>query len=119
MKNRTTMKNRTKLKATLALSSMLVSAPVFASNTQVPYKAGYQTPTLTQEQLAFAFGENYNQNPPLLFMTQQEMADKSNVIRETIARIESQITSPQVRTMIKILQPLGYTIKIVSIPKSK
>ena len=52
-------------------------------------------------------------------LTQQEMSDKSGVIRETIARIENQITSPQVKTVIKILEPFGYTVKIVSIPKKK
>ena len=52
-------------------------------------------------------------------LTQQKMSDKSGVIRETIARIENQITSPQVKTLIKILEPLGYTVKIVSIPKKK
>ena len=50
-------------------------------------------------------------------MTQQEMADKANVIRETIARIENSITSPQVSTLLKILAPLGYTVKITKIEK--
>ena len=52
-------------------------------------------------------------------LTQQEMAEKSGVIRETIARIETQITSPQIKTLLRILQPLGYTVKIVAIPKKK
>lgn len=50
-------------------------------------------------------------------LTQQQMADSANVIRETIARIENQMTSPQVNTLIKILEPIGYTIKIVPIDK--
>lgn len=50
-------------------------------------------------------------------LTQQKMADSANVIRETIARIENKITSPQVNTLIKILEPLGYTIKIEKINK--
>ena len=70
-------------------------------------------------ELEYNFIKSFVKTRKKFRLTQQEMADKSNVIRETIARIESQITSPQVRTMIKILQPLGYTIKIVSIPKSK
>ena len=48
-------------------------------------------------------------------LTQQEMADNAHVIRETIARIENQMTSPQINTLIKILEPIGYTVKIVSI----
>lgn len=52
-------------------------------------------------------------------LTQQEIADAGNVIRETIARIENRITSPQVNTLLKILEPLGYTIKITKISKKK
>lgn len=52
-------------------------------------------------------------------LTQQEVANRCNVIRETIARIESSITSPQVNTLIKILEPLGYTIKIVPLERKE
>ena len=52
-------------------------------------------------------------------LTQQEVANQSNVIRETIARIENSITSPQVNTLIKILEPLGYTIKIVPLERKE
>ena len=52
-------------------------------------------------------------------LTQQEIADNADVIRETIARIENRITSPQVNTLLKILEPLGYTIKITKISKKK
>lgn len=52
-------------------------------------------------------------------LSQQKMADQSNVIRETIARIENSMTSPQVNTLIKILEPIGYTLKIVPIEKEK
>ena len=50
-------------------------------------------------------------------LTQQKLADDGNVIRETIARIENRITSPQVNTLLKILEPLGYTIKLTKIKK--
>ena len=52
-------------------------------------------------------------------LTQQEIANNAGVIRETIARIENRITSPQVNTLIKILEPLGYTIKLTRISKKK
>ena len=48
-------------------------------------------------------------------LTQQEMADNGHVIRETIARIENSITSPQINTLLKIVEPLGYTIKFTKI----
>jgi len=53
-----------------------------------------------------------------LKMTQQQMADEAHVIRETIARIENFMTSPQVKTIIKILEPIGYTVKIVPIEEN-
>ena len=48
-------------------------------------------------------------------LTQQQMADDGHVIRETIARIENSITSPQINTLLKIIEPLGYTIKLTKI----
>lgn len=51
-------------------------------------------------------------------LTQQQMADKANVIRTTVARIENLMTSPQLNTLIKLLEPIGYTIKIEPINKN-
>jgi DNA-binding XRE family transcriptional regulator len=50
-------------------------------------------------------------------LTQQQLATQANVIRETIVRIENLMTSPQLNTLIKILEPLGYTVEIVPIKK--
>lgn len=50
-----------------------------------------------------------------LNLSQQQMANNANVIRETVARIENNIVSPQVNTLLKILEPVGYTLKIVPI----
>ena len=50
-------------------------------------------------------------------LSQQKLADSADVIRETIARIENLITSPQLNTLIKILEPMGYTVKIVPLQK--
>ncbi len=48
-------------------------------------------------------------------LSQQDMANASKTIRETIAKIENKIVSPQINTLIKILEPLGYTLGIVKI----
>ncbi len=48
-------------------------------------------------------------------LSQQKLADLSGVIREKIAKIENGINSPQVNSLIEILEPLGYTLKIVPI----
>ena len=50
-------------------------------------------------------------------MTQQELAESTNIIRTTVARIESGVNSPHLKTMLELLEPLGYTLKIVPIDK--
>lgn len=50
-------------------------------------------------------------------MTQQELAESTNIIRTTVARIESGTNSPHLKTMLELLEPLGYTLKIVPIDK--
>ena len=50
-------------------------------------------------------------------ISQEQLADETNVIRTTIARIERNINSPQLKTMLELLEPLGYTLEIVPIKK--
>ena len=50
-----------------------------------------------------------------LGLSQQKMADESGVVREMIAVIENQKKHPQINTLIKILQPFGYTLEITKI----
>lgn len=47
-----------------------------------------------------------------LGLTQKEMADKSGVLRDKIAKIEAGLYSPNLTSLLKILGPLGYTLKI-------
>ena len=54
-----------------------------------------------------------------LGLTQQEMADKSNVLRDKIAKIEAGIYPPNINSLFKILGPLGYTIKIEKIENER
>ena len=54
-----------------------------------------------------------------LGLTQQEMADKSNVLRDKIAKIEAGIYPPNINSLFKILGPLGYTIKIEKIEEDR
>ena len=48
-------------------------------------------------------------------LTQDLFAKYSEVSREKIARIESGMHSPTVLNLLKILGPIGYTIKIVKV----
>ena len=50
-----------------------------------------------------------------LGLTQAQMAEKSNVLRDKIAKIEAGIYSPNIKSLFKILGPLGYTITIEKI----
>ena len=47
-----------------------------------------------------------------LGLSQQKMADECGVVREMIAVIENRKKHPQINTLIKILEPFGYTLSI-------
>lgn len=48
-------------------------------------------------------------------LTQRQLSEKSGVKQPSIAKIESLTHSPQASTLIKLLYPMGYTLKIVPI----
>ena len=50
-----------------------------------------------------------------LGISQQQMANVSGVVREMIAVIENRKKHPQINTLIKILEPFGYTLSITKI----
>jgi DNA-binding XRE family transcriptional regulator len=50
-------------------------------------------------------------------LSQRELARLSGVKQPAIARMESMKSTPQIDTLFKVLQPLGYTLTIV--PTSK
>ncbi len=50
-------------------------------------------------------------------LTQRELSKKSGIKQPVIARIERYANSPQTNTLIKLLYPMGYTIKVVPLKK--
>ena len=46
-------------------------------------------------------------------LTQRELSEKTGIRQPSIAKIESMVHSPQASTLIKLLYPMGYTIKVV------
>ena len=48
-------------------------------------------------------------------LTQRALALMSGVVREKIAKIETCLNSPQLNSLIRILEPIGYTVRIVPI----
>lgn len=54
-----------------------------------------------------------------LGLSQQKMADECGIVREMIAVIENRKKHPQINTLIKILEPFGYTLSITKIKEDK
>ena len=50
-------------------------------------------------------------------LTQRELSKKSGVKQPVIARLEKYANSPQTNTLIKLLYPMGYTIRVVPLDK--
>ncbi len=70
-----------------------------------------------EERLYQEFNFNFTSLRHELGLTQKEMAKKSNVLRDKIAKIERGIYPPNIKSLLKILGPLGYTLKIEKIEK--
>ncbi|MGN1270355.1 MAG: helix-turn-helix domain-containing protein [Clostridia bacterium] len=52
-------------------------------------------------------------------LTQRELSKKSGIKQPVIARIERCVNSPQTSTLIKLLYPMGYTIRVVPLEEIK
>lgn len=50
-------------------------------------------------------------------LTQRELSKKTGIKQPVIARIEKSIHSPQTNTLIKLLYPMGYTLRVVPLEK--
>ena len=51
-------------------------------------------------------------------ISQKRLEELSGVSQPVIARMEKGVTSPQINTLIKVLQPLGLTVKIVPVSEA-
>lgn len=52
-------------------------------------------------------------------LTQRQLSEKSGIIQPSIAKIESLARSPQASTLIRLLYPMGYTLKVVPLDKDQ
>lgn len=52
-------------------------------------------------------------------LTQRELSKKTGIKQSAIARIEKCVNSPQLSTLMKLLYPMGYTLKVVPIEEAK
>ena len=51
-------------------------------------------------------------------LTQRDLSEKSGIIQPSIAKIERMKHLPQTTTLLKLLRPLGYTLKVVPLEKN-
>lgn len=52
-------------------------------------------------------------------LTQQELSELTGIVQSSIAKIENFVRTPQYTTLMKLLRPMGYTIKVVPLNKTK
>ncbi|MBO6233105.1 MAG: helix-turn-helix transcriptional regulator [Clostridia bacterium] len=52
-------------------------------------------------------------------LTQRDLSKISGIKQPAIARLESNAVSPQILTLIKLLYPMGYTLKVVPLGERK
>ena len=54
-----------------------------------------------------------------LKLSQRDLSQKTGIKQPAIARLEKNICSPKVSTLIRILHSMGYTIRVVPLKKTK
>ncbi len=81
------------------------------------YDKNYIECSYTAEELNKIFIKEFIQFRKENNLTQDLFSKYSNVSRVKIARIEAGLTSPTIESLLKVLGPLGYTIKIVKVKK--
>jgi len=52
-------------------------------------------------------------------LTQQELSELTGIVQPSIAKIESFARTPQYTTLMRLLRPMGYTIKVVPLKENK
>ena len=52
-------------------------------------------------------------------LTQTELAEKTGLKQSVIARFEKNKNSPRIDTTIKMLLPMGYTLRVMPVDKKK
>jgi len=52
-------------------------------------------------------------------LSQRVVGERAGIIRETVAKIENNLNSPQINTLIKLLEPIGYTLGVVPLIKDE
>lgn len=83
------------------------------------YDKNYIECSFTSSELNEIFIKEFIQFRKENNLTQELFSKYSGVSRTKIARIESGISSPSILSLLKILGPIGYTIKITKVKEKK
>ena len=81
------------------------------------YDKNYIETDYTSEELNDMFVKEFSKFRRENNLTQTLLSKYSGVNREKIARIELGMHSPSIKSILKILGPVGYTLKIEKIEK--
>lgn len=81
------------------------------------YDINYIEASYNPEELQEIFRKDFIRFRKENNLTQELFSKYSGVSRTKIARIENGSSSPSVRSLLEILGPIGYTIKIVKVEK--
>lgn len=82
---------------------------------KVNYNKNYIETSYNPEELNEIFIKEFIRFRKENNLTQELFSKYSQVPREKIARIESGMHSPTILNLLKIIGPIGYTIKIVKV----
>ena len=52
-------------------------------------------------------------------LSQIVVGERAGIIRETGAKIENNLNSPQINTLIKLLEPIGFTLGVIPLVKEE
>lgn len=52
-------------------------------------------------------------------LSQRVVGERAGIIRETVAKIENNLNSPQINTLIKLLEPIGFTLGVVPLKQDE
>ena len=83
------------------------------------YDKNYIESAYTSDELNNMFIKDFSRFRRENNLTQTLLSKYSEVPREKIARIELGMHSPSVKSLLQILGPIGYTIKIVKVDKKE
>ena len=52
-------------------------------------------------------------------LSQRVVGERAGIIRETVAKIENNLNSPQINKLIKLLEPIGFTLGVIPLVKEE